>query len=325
MRRLVLHCAASLLLYGAAFGFVLDRPLSLGLPRALLDAKIARGAALSGPKLVIIAGSNGPYSHRCEVIEPILGMHCVNAGVAVGIGLDYLFARWKPLLHPGDVVYLPLEEAQYAISPESDRLGPDAAIMARHDWSTLARLPADRWVAAFFAFDIRAAVMSVIETALVAGGFHDPRAEATGETNAWGDHIGHTIAMSAPNAAMLAKVMPFHATADQVRTEAASRQILAFLAWATRHDVRAIGGLPTGFADSPIPPDTLAAIRDLFEAHGATFLDPPNHARYPRRDFFDTADHLNEPAQIRHSRIIAAALRGLLAPTIAAAGSPPRR
>jgi hypothetical protein len=324
MRRLLLACLASLLLYAAVFGLVLDRPLSLGQPRAQLDAKIARGRTIEGPKLVIIAGSNGPYSHRCETIEPILGIPCVNAGVAVGIGLDYMFARWKPLLHQGDIVYLPLEEAQYTLPPAASRLGPDAAIMARHDWATLSGLPPSRWIAAFFAFDLRAGIMSLIETALVASGFHDPRAEAEGTTNAWGDHVGHTAALARPNAAMLATVTPVHATTDQVRTQAASQQLPEFLNWAERHQVRIVGGLPTGFADAPIPPDTIAAIRALFESHGALFLDPPNHARYPRRAFFDTADHLNEPAQIAHSRMIAEALRSLLAPAIAAAESPPR-
>ena len=325
MRRLLLSCAASLLLYAAAFGFVLDRPLSLGLPRAHLDAKIARGASIQGPKLVILAGSNGPYSHRCEVMEPIVGMACVNAGVAVGIGLDYLFARWQPLLHPGDIVYLPLEEAQYTISEAASRLGPDAAILARHDWATLSRMTPQRWASAFFAFDLRAAVMSAIETALVATGFHDPRAEAGGTINAWGDHTGHTAEKAAANASMLASVRPDHATARQVESQAASRQVAAFLDWARAHRVRAIGGLPTGFADSPIPADTLAAIRTLFEAHGAEFLQLANYGRYPRRYFFDTADHLHETAQIAHSWAIARALVGPKARAIAAAESQPHR
>lgn len=319
MRRILFSCGLSLVLYAAGFGFVLDRPLSLGQPRAQLEAKLARGAAIQGPKLVILAGSNGPYSHRCETIEPILGMPCVNAGVAVGIGLDYMFARWQNLLHPGDVVYLPLEEAQYTASFASVGLGPDAAIMARHDWATLSRLPPQRWIATLFAFDLRAAIMSVIETALVASGFHDPRAEATGTTNAWGDHTGHTEALAEPNLPMLAVVNPIHANADQIRTHAASRQIPGFLDWAARRGVRTIGGLPTGFSDSPIPLETVAAIRTLYETHGAAFLDLPNHARYPRRDFFDTADHLHETAQIAHSRMIAEALRAIVRPVIAAA------
>ena len=88
----------------------------LGFLRPEIDAKLARGAAVGSPKLVILAGSNGPYSHRCETIEPMLGLPCVNGGVAVGIGLDYLFTRWERRLHPGDVVYLPMEEAQYSRS-----------------------------------------------------------------------------------------------------------------------------------------------------------------------------------------------------------------
>lgn len=308
MRRLFRACTASLALYGFVFCFLLDRPLSLGQLRTQLDAKLARGAAITGPKLVILAGSNGPYSHRCETIEPILGLQCVNAGVAVGIGLDYLFARWKPLLYPGDVVYLPLEEAQYTVGTEASRLGPDAPIMARHDWTALANLPLRRWVAAFFAFDLRAGVMSLIETTLVAGGFHDPRADTIGSTNAWGDHVGHTAALAFASQPVLAAMIPLHVTADRVRTGAAGRQVADFLDWARWHNVHAIGGLPTGFDDAPVPEDTLAAIRALFSAPGAAFLEPPNRNRYPRRDFFDTADHLNEPAQIAHSVTIAKAL-----------------
>src|ERR1700748_1808701 len=148
MRRILLACGASLILYVLAFAFVLDRPLTLGGLRARIDGNLALGQTIHEPNLVILAGSNGPYSHRCETIEPILGRPCVNAGVAVGIGLDYLFARWKPLLHAGDAVYLPLEEEQYIRPRTATAVGPDAAIMLRHDWATLATLGPDRWLGA---------------------------------------------------------------------------------------------------------------------------------------------------------------------------------
>ena len=141
MRRILLACAASLVLYVTAFACLLDRPLTLGMLQARIEANLARGAAIAGPKLVILAGSNGPYSHRCETMEPIISRPCINAGVAVGVGLDYLFVRWEPLLHPGDVVYLPLEEAQYTRSRSAAELGPDAAIMLRHDRATLRTMP----------------------------------------------------------------------------------------------------------------------------------------------------------------------------------------
>jgi hypothetical protein len=312
MRRIVAACVLSVVLYGAAFMLILDRPLSLGFLRQQFDLKLARGAAVPGPKLVILAGSNGPYSHRCEVMEPIIRMPCVNAGIAVGIGLDYLFARWKPLLHPGDTVYLPMEEAQYVRSRAANALGPDAAIMARHDRGTLLRMDLHRWLAALFSFDVRAGVMTLMETALYQAGFADPRAEMTGATNEWGDHTGHTAALAATNRAVLAAANPSHVTADEVRAGYGSVLIANFIRWAAASHIHVIGGLPTGFTDSPIPEGAITEIRRLYLSHGADFLELPNRSHYPRAAFFDTPDHLNEPAQIAHSIAVAQALRPLL-------------
>lgn len=307
--RLICACLASLLLYGLAFGFVADRPLSLGFLQQQLDAKLARAASLDGRKLVILAGSNGPYSHRCEVIEPVLAMPCVNGGVAVGIGLDYLFARWQALLHPGDLVYLPMEEAQYVRTRAATELGPDAAIMFRHDWRTLASLAPERWLAALFSFDLRAALMGPLEAALLVAHFHDPRAAATGATNAWGDHVGHTSELAATSQAVLATYVPQHPSAAQIHAGYGSALIAGFTRWANAHGVRVIGGLPTEFADVPTPDATLAAIRGVYLANGGDFLELPNRSRYPRSAFFDTAEHLSETWQIFHSKLLAEQLR----------------
>ncbi len=315
-RRILLPCLMSLAIYGLVFGLVLDRPLSLGMFRQQIDARLARGAGIEAPKLIIIAGSNGPYSHRCETMEPLLGIACVNAGVAVGIGLDYLFARWKPLLRPGDIVYLPLEEAQYTRTYAATSLGPDAAIMFRHDRTTLAGLSPERWLGAAFSFGPRAALMSLIETALVRSGFADPREAALGSTNAWGDHVGHTAALGQVNAARLATMMPYHDTAALIASGDGTAMVRDFIVWAARDGVRVVGGLPAGFADSPIPDLTRAAIRTVFIQEGARFIDLGD--RYPRSAFFDTPDHLNEAAQIAHSRVLAAALAVTLAPARAA-------
>ena len=312
--RLLGACLASLLLYVLAFGFVTDRPLSLGFLQHQLNAKLARAAPIDGRKLVILAGSNGPYSHRCEVIEPLLATPCVNGGIAVGIGLDYLFARWQPLLHPGDLVYLPMEEAQYVRTRAATEVGPDAAIMFRHDWRTLASLEPQRWLAALFAFDLRAALMGPIESALLAARFHDPRAAATGATNAWGDHIGHTSELAATNQSLLATAIPHHPSAAQIRAGYGSILIADFTRWAGAHGVRVIGGLPTEFADAPMPDATLDAIRSIYLANGGEFLVLPNFSRYPRSAFFDTAEHLNETWQIAHSKLLAEQLRWHRAP-----------
>jgi hypothetical protein len=184
--------------------------------------------------------------------------------------------------------------------------------MLRHDRSTLAILPLRRQAAALFASDLRAAIMSLIETALADDGFHDPRIAALGGYNAWGDHIGHTAELALPNQAELATVSPFHPTGSQISRGDGTVLVTDFLCWAGLHGVRAVGGVPTGFVDSPIPKDSLAAIRAVYQNQGAAFLELPNRSRYPRSDFFDTQDHLNEPTQIAHSVAIAGAMRQLM-------------
>jgi hypothetical protein len=312
MRRIAIACLCSLLLYGAAFAFVLDRPLTRGSLQVRIEANVAFGKSIQQPKLVILAGSNGPYSHRCQTIGPMIGRPCVNAGVAVGIGLDYLFARWKPWLHPGDIVYMPLEEAQYVRGHATNDLGPDAAIMLRHDRDTLLALPLRRQVAAVFASDLRAVVMSVIETMLVSDDFNDPRVAVNGGYNGWGDHVGHTAAKAALNQSTLAAISPFHPSGAQITAGYGSALVVDFLCWAQAHGVRVIGGLPAGFIDSPLSVDELAAIRTLFRAHGAEFLETPEGGRYPRSAFFDSADHLMETSQISHSVSVARAFQRVM-------------
>ena len=312
--RLAAACVTSLLVYALAFGFIIDRPLSLGFLQQQIDMKLARAATIRTPKLVIIAGSNGPYSHRCETIEPILAIPCINGGVAIGVGLDYLFARWKPQLHSDDLVYLPMEETQYIRTRSATDMGPDAAIMYRHDWQTLASRQPERWLTALFSFDLRAALMGPIETALVAAHFHDPRPEAIGATNAWGDHVGHTEQLATSNQAILTAATPQHVSAEQVSAGYGSALIADFTRWGTAHGVHVIGGLPTQFADAPMFDATIEAIRALYVANGAVFLELPNLSRYPRAAFFDSPDHLNETWQVRHSRLLAAQLQWLRGP-----------
>lgn len=312
MRRLAAACLASVLLYATLFGCVLDRRLDQGFLRALIEAKLARGAAVGTPKLVILAGSNALYSHRCETIEPILRLPCVNAGVAVGIGLDYLFARWREVLRRGDVLYLPMEVAQYTRGRLATATGPDAAIMFRHERATLAGLGPSRMLAALFAFDLRAAVVSVAEAVLSAAGMSDPHGAAAIEVNAWGDRTGHSLALAAATRGFILHLPPSGTTGAAITAGYGASLIGAFVREETARGVLVIGGLPTGFADDAPGPDVLAAIRRIYVGNGGLFLALPNDSRYPRADFFDTADHLSEPCQIHHSIMLAGALATLL-------------
>ena len=184
--------------------------------------------------------------------------------------------------------------------------------MFRHDWTTLGELPAKRGPAAFFAFDLRTAVMSVIEMSLVAARFHDPRGEIAETINAWGDHVGHTAARGAANQTMIAELAVPAVAAGWIRDGYGASQIADFVTWAHLHGVRVIGGLPTGLHVVALPDDTQAAIEAVYLAHGGDFLVLANRSRYPLAAFFNTPLHLNEPCQIVHSIMLARALAPLL-------------
>jgi hypothetical protein len=51
----------------------------------------------------------------------------------------------------------------------------------------------------------------------------------------------------------------------------------------------------------------------IYQANGGTFAALPNLSRYPRADFFDSPDHLDEEMQIVHSQAVAALLAQRLA------------
>jgi hypothetical protein len=302
---------AAIGLYALAFACVLDRPLSLGTLRRALDAKLAYAAGLPGPKLVILAGSNALFSHSCAVIGGMLALPCVNGGVAQGLGLDYQFALWKPRLHAGDIVYMPMELQQYVVTAGAGRAGPDAAIMLRHDRATLAGLGAARIIAAVFSSTAEDAVLSLVEAAALAA--HPAFARAPfAETDRAGDGIGHGLARAAANRAFLAALHRADPAPAAIAAGHGAAEIARFLDWARGHGLRVIGGWPTEFADALPDPRLPAALAGFYRAHGAAFLPLPGKGRYPRADFFDSQDHLATECQARHSIAVALGLAPLL-------------
>jgi hypothetical protein len=302
---------AAIGLYVAAFACVLDRPLSLGTLRRAADAKLAYAEALPAPKLVILAGSNALFSHSCAIIGAMLRLPCVNGGVALGLGLDYQFARWQPVLHRGDILYLPMELEQYAVSRAAARAGPDAPIMLRHDRATLAHLGPARIIAAAFSSTAEDGLLSLVETAALR--LHSALAATPfTETDAAGDGIGHTLAKARANGAFLASLHRPDPDPEAIEHGYGRAEIARFLDWARAHGLLVIGGWPTEFADAPPDPRLAAVLVGVYTAHGALFLALPNKGRYPRADFFDSQDHLVTECQAMHSIAVAVGLAPLL-------------
>ena len=299
MKQILLCCAASIALYIAVFGFVIDRPLSLGLLRLEILQKSARLAALASPKLVILAGSNGPYSHTCAVLGPMLGMPCENAGIAVGIGLDQLFLRYRPALRSGDVVYLPMELEQYTATPASVRGGADAAMLLRWNKGLLARLPPGRVLGALFCCTLADFLEGAAEMPIAAAGLIRPRQMLAQQYDVQGDRIGTTLATA--DAALLRQPVAPAPPAAAITDGYGASLIRRFVQAEAARGVIMIGGLPTQFQDVVLPATTIAAVRQVYLASGGAFLQLPDDSEYPRADFYDSKDHLAQPCQMAHS------------------------
>ncbi len=305
--RLLGACVGSVLLYAATFGFALHKPLTLGVIADLVAIKRDYAASIQGPKLVIFAGSNARFSHRCERIAQLISVPCANFGTGRGIGFDYLVAALKPVLHPGDVVYMPWEYDWYLDGKAQVMSGPDAPEMFYGNKRELVSLGLDRTLRASFSFTLPFVISAMAEMGLNAAGFH--RRLGLQTLTHQGDETRHTRDKAQAYVSYVST-----ATADIPSSLALSKpsyikaMMADFFAWAQQHGVTVVGGLQTVPDDLPVTPDRINALRRFYEENGESFLVLDNYSQYPRSCFYDTLAHLNEPCQIRHSTTLATAI-----------------
>jgi hypothetical protein len=310
MWRLLRLCGLSLLVYLAVFSMVVDRPLSLGVLRLELLQKAARLAVLPSPKLVILAGSNGPYSHSCVVFSAMLNMRCENAGIAVGIGLDDIFVRYEPFLHAGDVVYMPMELQQYTATARGYQASVDGAFLLRRDRFVLRQLPLPRVLGAGFCCSLADFTESVVEMPLAGLGVIQPGKILGAEYNEQGDRIDNELADR--DAALLVQPARAVPAVQDIESGYGTALIAGFVARESRKGVIVIGGMPVDYSEVHVPDSVILAIAGIFEANGGKFTVLPDLSEYPRADFFNGEDHLAQPCQYMHSIFIAWRLAALL-------------
>jgi hypothetical protein len=275
-----------------------------------IQEKDERMARLPTPKLVILAGSNGPYSHSCAVIGSMLNLPCENAGIAVGIGLDDLFAIYGPKLHAGDIVYMPLETAQYIVTRSQNDAGPDGSILLQRNGAALRRFPPDRIVGALFSNSFLDLVESMVEIPVAYFDIISASNLIATEYNAVGDRVGTSLATA--DQSILSRALRKEPDAAEIDNGYGSDLVRHFVATETQGSVAVIGGLPTDFETVPLPATTISAIRSIYIENGGRFAALGNLSRYPRSDFYDSEDHLAQPCQYKHSIAIAALLSEVL-------------
>jgi hypothetical protein len=320
MRRfiaVVLAMLASVILYVGVFS-VVHRPLTVGEIAPLLAIKSAYAKSLPSPKLIVLAGSNGRFSHRCAVITAASGWPCANLSIAVGIGLDFMLDRLEPLLQPGDVVYLPLEYGQYEASAQEMAAGEQNAVLVHDMQAELWQLPANQIARAYASFDLPFLVHGLIEMGLAERGFS--RRISLASLTPQGDERGHTAAQGQRYAAFLAAsrldLHPLPARSHALDV------LDAFLDRARARGALVVGGLPTTPDNVALDLAGISRLKQDFERHDHAFLELPNQSQYPLGCFFDTLYHLNEACQLKHSELVGQALATLLNARMQAAAVP---
>ena len=188
---LILLLALSGALFIGVFS-VVHRPLVVGEIQRQLDYKLGYARTLASPKILILAGSNGRFSHRCAALSQALDRPCVNGSIGVGIGLDFQLEQWDRMLRAGDLVYLPLEYSQYAFTNAQMHAGLQNALLVHSQQPYLWSLPWQRVAAAYGSFDLPFLVHGLVEMALDRQGFR--RRSSTDSLTPQGDEQGHTVA-----------------------------------------------------------------------------------------------------------------------------------
>ncbi len=301
---------AGIAAYLLLFATLVHKPLTLDIMGAYIDQKQRIMDATPSPRILILAGSNGRFSHSCEQIARDTGIACANLSTTASIGLKYQIDAYIDRMRPGDLLYLPLEYYDPAY-PMRDDVGDEGAYLVH---AAARRLPETYgWrgvLRALFSFDLRFAISAVGEMLLERAGVDRRTSLAT--MNAHGDETGHTDAKAQAYRARNAALPKLSVSKQSFEDAGYWSKVSQQLARLRARGVIVVGGLPTTFDDTEIAPEALMMLRRHYAAAGGCLLVLPNRSLYPRSYFYDASYHLTESHQRAHSSLLAPRLAAVL-------------
>jgi len=311
IKYLVIAALASLLLYTVIFVFFIHKPLTVGVMQEYYANKLSYLESIDDRKIVLLAGSNGRFSHRCETIEALLGMPCSNMSVSADLSLDYQLDIIKPYLNAGDIVYLPLEYGTLSGTKQEVMAGAEQPYVVAYDHDYLKGMGFERLMHALFYFDLKFLISGLGEMLL--DSMHVKRRFSPDTLTRQGDESGHTLEKGSLYREVLASFEWLPPAPADFAGDSFKAGILGdFLDWAADRKILVIGGLPATFDDAPVPDILIGNLCSMYRRHAQMFLVLGNKSQYPRSDFYDTEYHLVEERQIDHSRLVAGHLRQIV-------------
>jgi hypothetical protein len=231
--------------------------------------------------------------------------------IAAGMSLSYQFDNIKPYLDRGDLVYLPLEYAQYRRSKLQVMAGEDAPYIVAYDKKYLLKLNMEHLLNTLFYADLRYFLSAVGE--MLMHNMNVRQRYSVDDLTTQGDESGHAGQKAARYSEHIRNThwnKPL--ISDFKASDYGTRTLVEFMNWASSKGILVVGGLPTTFNDEPLPRELIRTVCSFYRSHGHAFIKLENNSQFHREQFFDSPNHLQEPYQVSHSQKLAPLLKALL-------------
>lgn len=302
IRKFLFGIVFSLVLYLTIFCFFLKKPILYGRLHSMITKKYDRLEKISDKKFVILAGSNGRYSHSAQLIGNYLNMHAVNLSIAASISIDWQLELMKKYLNNDDIVYLPLEPGYYNSTEKDSAKSVDGIYCLLYNKDEWLRMSLLKKYYTFYHADLFLIFEDILERAMIFANIK-PRAN---EQNKYGDEIGHIPERGKPYIEYLNSLRDVNPYLHGININSYSMKKLSeFLEWASVNKIRVYGGLPTGINTAKIPQDYIKHLESFYERYGHKFIVLDNNSQYGVDLFYDTFFHLNTEGQKLHSKKVA--------------------
>ena len=300
--KLLLGILFSLILYVAIFCFFVKKPILYGELNSMITKKYDRLEKISDNKLVILAGSNGRYSHSAKTMGDCLHMPAVNLSITASISIDWQLELIKRHLNSGDIIFLPLEPHNYNSTEQDSAKSTEGIYCLLYNKREWLKMSLIKKYYTFYHTDLFLIFEDILERAMLLA---DVKPRSKGQ-NEFGDEIGHTPERGKPYFAYINSLRDINPYQQGINTESYSMKKLSdFLQWASLNKIRVFGCLPTIINTVKVPQNYVEQLKSFYEKYGHKFIVLDNNAQYDISLFYDTPFHLNTEGQKLHSEKVA--------------------
>lgn len=274
----------------------------------VVEKKLAAARAATGPKILLISGSNSMFGINSRLLEATYGRPVVNLGVNAGLLLPLVLENAKPAMGQGDIALVPLEYPLYYHDGEINQVLVDY-LLSRADRFWQQSLWTKMRVIAYASLPRLREGYKGLPPGYVLTGFYGPH-----RIDAHGDQIGTSRAERTPALHNEALATPVRWYGRETHPDAEGWRILRDFGAYARARGTCLIFVPSAFMERP-PYRQDPVERRFYEeiprrvrALGFSYVGEPHDFMMPPEEFLNTDYHLVDEARQVFTRKLIAAL-----------------